>query len=108
MPVRKDSAGASDVKDHHFSSLLKNGHIELQKANVTAIAMVTPSIKKGVLFGYFLDKRQPANALQARVIDWVSGNYNYKMGSARIKKIGGSKYQKGFRTFSFAPRNIVI
>ena len=108
VPVRKDSAGAIGVTDHHFSSLLKNGHIELQTGNVTAIAMVTPAIKKGVLFGYFLDKRQPSNALQARVIDWVSGNYNYKMGSAKIKKIGSSKYREGFRTMSFAPRNITI
>ena len=70
--------------------------------------MVTTGIKKGVLYGSFLDKRQPANALQARVVDWISGNYNYKMGVGKIKKIGPSAYQKDFHSFSFAPRNITI
>ncbi|NIR98981.1 MAG: hypothetical protein GWO39_06485, partial [Gammaproteobacteria bacterium] len=70
------------------------GHIELQNAAVTAIAIVTPAVKKGVLYSYFLDKRQPANALQGRVVDWISGNYNYKMGVARIRRLGGSQYQR--------------
>lgn len=45
--------------------------------------------------------------LQPAVVDWISGNYNYKMGVARIKKLGESRYKKEFRSMSFAPRNIV-
>ncbi|MEW7972063.1 MAG: hypothetical protein AB2540_07135 [Candidatus Thiodiazotropha endolucinida] len=39
--------------------------------------------------------------------DQVRGNYNYKMGVARVKKIGESKYKSEFRSMSFAPRNVV-
>nr|VFJ94251.1 MAG: arsenite oxidase large subunit [Candidatus Kentron sp. LFY] len=93
--------------DFQFSELMKNGHIELSKAAVTAVAIVTPHVKQGVLYSDMLNPRQPSNALQGRVLDGISGNYNYKMGVARIRKIGESKYKKGFRSMSFAPRNIV-
>ena len=49
---------------------------------------------------------QPANALQGRVVDWISGNYNYKMGVAKLKVIGESPYKHTFRSMSFAPRDI--
>jgi len=92
--------------DYQFSSLMERGQIELSKGAVTAIAMVTPAIKKGVLFMNFLDKRQPSNAIQARVVDQISGNYNFKMGVGKIVRLGGSAYQKDQHSFSFAPRNI--
>jgi arsenite oxidase large subunit len=96
------------VENNHFQfkSLMEKGHIELQKAAITAIAIVTPIVKEGVLFSNFIDMRQPANTLTSRLVDQISGNYNYKMGVAEIKKIGTSQYQKEFRSFSFAPRNI--
>ncbi len=86
---------------------MKNGHIELSKAAVTAVAIVTPVVKKGMLYSNMIDMRQPSNALAARVVDQISGNYNFKMGVARVKKIGESQYKKEFRSFSWAPRNIV-
>ena len=89
-----------------FSELMKNGDIQLSKAAVTAVAIVTPVVKKGMLYANMLDMRQPSNALAARVVDQISGNYNFKMGVARIKKLGESKYKKEFRSFSWAPRNI--
>ncbi len=95
------------AEDFQFAELLKRGHIELSEGAATAVAIVTPAIKRGVLFSYFLDPRQPGNILQGRVVDSVSGNYNYKIGVARVKRIGESKYKQGFRAFSFAPRNIV-
>ncbi|MEW8692919.1 MAG: hypothetical protein AB2535_17920 [Candidatus Thiodiazotropha endolucinida] len=55
----------------------------------------------------FINTAQPSNALQGRVPDQISGNYNYKMGVARVKKIGESKYKSEFRSMSFAPRNVV-
>ncbi len=106
VPAQKDTILGVKGSDFQFSSLLKNGHIELLKGSVKAIAMVTPAIKEGVLFMDFLDKRQPSNAIQSRVVDQISGNYNYKMGVGKIKKIGGSKYQKEFGEMTFAPRNI--
>ncbi|MDM8559466.1 arsenate reductase (azurin) large subunit [Candidatus Parabeggiatoa sp. HSG14] len=93
--------------DHfQFDELMKRGHIELSKAAVTAVAIVTPHVKKGVLYSNMLDTRQPSNALTARVVDHISGNYNYKMGVAKIAKLGASKYKEEFRSMSFAPRNI--
>ncbi len=93
--------------DHfQFSELMKRGHIELSKAAVTAIAVVAPHVKKGVLYSNMLDPRQPSNSLTARVVDHISGNYNFKIGVAKIKKLGVSKYKKEFRSMSFAPRNI--
>ncbi len=94
--------------DHfQFSELMKRGHIELSKAAVTAVAIVTPHIKKGVMYSNMLDPRQPSNALTARVVDHISGNYNYKIGVAKVKKLGESQYKTEFRSMSFAPRNIV-
>lgn len=93
--------------DFQFSSLMKNGHIELTKAAITAVAMVTPAIKKSVIYMDFLHMQQPANALEGRVVDWVSGNYNFKMGVAKIRKLGVSPYKHQFRTMTFAPRDIM-
>jgi len=95
-------------KNHfQFSELKKRGHIELNKAAVTAVAIVTPVVKKGMLYANMLDMRQPSNALGVRIVDNISGNYNFKMGVARVKKIGESKYKHEFRSMSFAPRNVV-
>lgn len=92
---------------HQLSELMKRGHIELSKAAVTAVAVVTSHVKKGVLYANMLDTRQPSNALTARVVDQISGNYNYKMGVAKIQNLGASKYKEEFRSMSFAPRNII-
>jgi len=78
---------------------MKRGHIELSKAAVTAVAIVTLHVKQGVIY---------SNVLIARVVDQISGNYNYKMGVAKVKKLGESKYKTEFRSMSFAPRNIVL
>ncbi len=93
--------------DFNFAELMKNGWIQLDKAAVTAVAVVTPHVKKGTLYSNMLDMKQPSNVLQGRVPDQISGNYNYKMGVARIKKIGETKYKHDFRFMSFAPRNVV-
>ncbi|MDH5752794.1 MAG: arsenate reductase (azurin) large subunit [Deltaproteobacteria bacterium] len=108
VPVFKDTILGVEGSDFEFSSILKNKHVELQKGSAKAVAIVTPAIKKGVMFSNFLDKRNPSNALQGRVVDWISGNYNYKMGVAKIKKIGASKYKNDMRFMSFAPRNITV
>jgi arsenite oxidase large subunit len=107
VPGVKETILGIEADDYRFSALLRNGYIELSKAAITAVAMVTPAIKKGVLYADFLHTSQPANALEGRVVDWVSGNYNYKIGVARVKKIGESPYKRTFRSMSFAPRDII-
>ena len=106
VAVHKNTILGVGGSDFQFSKLMENGHIELQKAAVTAVAIVTSIVKQGMLYSNMIDMRQPSNSLQARVVDQISGNYNYKMGVARIKKIGESQYKKEFRSFSFAPRNV--
>ncbi len=106
VPAFKDTLLGVEGNNFQFSELMKRGHIELSKAAVTAVAIVTPTVKPGVLYANMLDTRQPSNSLTARVVDQISGNYNYKMGVAKIRKLGASKYKSEFRSMSWAPRNI--
>jgi arsenite oxidase large subunit len=86
---------------------MKAGHIELTKGAITAIAVVTPDIKKGVMFTDFNDHRSQANALTAAVPDSISGNWNYKMAIAKVRKVGESPYKKDMHAMSFTRRGIV-
>lgn len=106
VPGHKHTLKGVEGDDFQFSKLMEKGHIELTKAAITGVAMVTPAVKKGVLYMDFLHTAQPANALAGRVVDWISGNYNYKMGVGRVKKIGVSPYKDSFRTMSFKPRDV--
>ena len=108
VPSLVDTTLGIEGDDYSFSGQMRNGNVELSEAAVTAVAMVTRAVKKGVLYMDFLHTSQPANALEGRVVDWISGNYNYKMGVAKISKIGESPYKNTFRSMSFAPRDIVI
>lgn len=107
VPNFKQTIKGVHGSDFNFDDLMKNGWIKLDKAAVTAVALVTPHVKQGTMYSYFIYNAQPSNALQGRVPDQISGNYNYKMGVAKVKKIGESKYKHELRSFSFAPRNIV-
>ena len=106
MPSLKETTLGVESADYSFSGQMKAGNVELTRAAVTGVAMVTRHIKKGIIYMDFLHTSQPANALQGRVVDWISGNYNYKMGVAKVKKIGESPYKHTFRSMSFAPRDI--
>lgn len=106
VPVQVDTIIGIEGDDFTFTKLLENGHINLEKAAITAVAIVTPALKKGVMYMDFLHTSQPANALSGRVVDWISGNYNYKMGVGKVKKIGESPYKHDFRSMSFARRDI--
>jgi len=94
------------VKGLQFSDLLKKGHIKLSSASISATAIVTPATKQGVIYANFHDMKQAVNALTSSIPDNISGNYNYKMGVAKIKKVGKSEFKDDLRTMSFAPRNI--
>ncbi len=108
VPSLKDTTLGIEGDDYTFSGQMAAGNVELSEAAVTAVAMVTRAVKKGVLYMDFLHTSQPANALEGRVVDWISGNYNYKMGVASISKIGESPYKHTFRSMSFAPRDIEV
>jgi len=108
VPSLKETTLGVEGDDYSFSGQLKNGNVELLEAAVTGVAIVTRAIRKNVLYMDFLHTSQPANALEGRVPDWISGNYNYKMGVANIKKIGESAYKSQFRSMSFAPRDISV
>lgn len=107
VPGLKETVLGVHGSDYSFSGQMKAGNVELTKAAVTGVAMVTRHIKKGVMYMDFLHTAQPANALEGRIVDWISGNYNYKMGVAKVKKIGESPYKHSFRSMSFAPRDII-
>ena len=106
IPVQKDTIVGVEGDDFDFASLMKNGHIELTKASITAVAIVTPAVKHNMGYMDFLHTSQPANALAGRVVDWISGNYNYKMGVGNVRKIGESPYKTEMRSMSFARRDI--
>ncbi len=97
IPVQTDTIIGIEGDDFTFTKLMENGHIKLEKAAITAVAIVTPALKKGVMYMDFLHTAQPANALSGRVVDWISGNYNFKMGISKVKKIGVSPYKTNFR-----------
>jgi len=107
VPSLKEIIIGVEGADYSFSGQMAAGNVELTKAAVTGVAMVTRHIRKGVIYMDFLHTSQPANALEGRVPDWISGNYNYKMDVANVKKIGVSPYKHTFRSMSFAPRDII-
>ena len=107
VPSLKETILGVEGSDYSFAGQMKAGNVELSKGAVTGVAMVTRHVKKGVVYMDFLHIQQPANSLEGRVVDWVSGNYNYKMGVAQVKKIGETAYKNTFRSMSFAPRDII-
>ena len=68
--------------------------------------LIGPAVKENLGYMDFLHTAQPANALSGRVVDWISGNYNYKMGVGQVRKMGESPYKTQFRSMSFARRDI--
>ncbi|SEH04162.1 Arsenite oxidase subunit AioA [Candidatus Venteria ishoeyi] len=107
VPAFEDTLVGVGGNDFQFSELMKNGHIKLLKGAYEAVALVSDVVKQGVLYADALNTDQPSNSVQVRVVDNISGNYNYKLGSAKIKKIGESEFKKEFKRMSFVPRNIV-
>ncbi len=107
VPSLRETTIGVEASDYSFAGQMANGNVELSRAAVTGVAMVTRHIKKGVIYMDFLHPQQPANALQGRIVDWISGNYNYKMGVASVRKIGVSPYKDNLRSMSFAPRDII-
>lgn len=96
-----------EADELRFSWLEKNGHIRIGKGAVEAVALVTPAVARGVLFGYFLLPPNPFNALAHRVPDPITGNYRYKLGKAKLARTGESPYKADRRFLSFHRRDVV-
>ena len=69
-----------------------------------AVAIVTGSMKQGVLFTNFLHLRSPSNALVHRVPDPITNRYRFKLGKGRIEKVGESPYKNSPEAMSLKPR----
>jgi len=107
IPVWKDQQMGTNAGDTKFGVLLKNGHVKMTSASVSAVAIVTPALKKGVAFMYFLSPTQPANSLCARIVDPLTNQYRYKIGIGKVKRIGESPYKRDFHAMTFVRRDIV-
>ena len=106
VPIQKDFNLGVKGDDMWFSGIMKRGHIKLASGQFTAVAIVTPAIKKGVLFTNFLDTRSPTNSVTPMVPDPVSMNYRFKVGSGKVKKIGESPFKHDFAQMSLKRRDI--
>ena len=98
---------AMNASDASFTRLMADGHIELTSARIEAVAIVTPAVRPGVSFMFFLHTKNPANSLVARVPDPISNNYRFKLGVGKVSRIGESAYKHSFTQMSFAPRTII-
>ncbi|RMF87669.1 MAG: hypothetical protein D6736_12305 [Nitrospinota bacterium] len=106
VPVQKDFNMGVKSDDMWFSGLMKRGHIKLASGQFTAVAIVTPAVKRGVVYTNHLDKRQPFNSLSPRVPDPLTMNYRYKIAVGKVKKIGESPYKRDLSQMSFKRRDI--
>ncbi len=106
VPVQVSGFYGVQPNDFTFTELMKAGHIKLTKARINAVALVTPAVRKGVAWMYFLDPKQPANSLVARVVDPLTNNYRFKLGMGRVRKTGESPYKRSLEEMSFARRDI--
>ena len=107
VPVQKDFNLGVKSDDMWFSGLMKRGHIKLVSGQFSAVAIVTPAIKPGVVYTNFLRMDSPANTITPRVVDPLSMNYRFKVASAKVKRIGESPFKHRFSQMSFKRRDIV-
>ena len=107
VPVQKDFNLGVKADDMWFSGLMKRGHIKISSGQFSAVAIVTPAIKQGVVFTDFLKLESPANSITPRVPDPISLNYRFKIASGKVKRIGESPYKRRFDQMSLKRRDIV-
>lgn len=88
-----------------FTELQKQGHIRSGSGELQAIAMVTRTVRPGLLFGCFLYGRRMANSLVHRVPDPITNRYRFKLGKARIERLEQSPDPETLRHMSFKPRD---
>lgn len=96
-----------ELKPMLFETLLKKGYIKHVKGGFKAVVMVTPAVRPGVVFTYFLVPGAPANSLSPRVLDPVSQRPRYKLGTGKVRKLGESPYKHSHEMMTFVPRIII-
>ncbi len=106
VPVQKDYNQAQFSGDFNFTTLLKKGHIQLTRASITGVAVITDIVKPGVSWTYFMHPTQPANSLVPMVPDPISNRYRFKLGMGKIRKLGESPYKHRLEAMSFGRRDI--
>ncbi len=93
--------------DNSFTGLMKNGHIKITEASISAVAIITPAVKKGVMAALKFDMSNSVNDLIPQVPDPFSNHYRFMLAVAKVKKIGESPYKRSLNAMSFARRDIV-
>ena len=107
VPVQEDFNLGVKADAMRFSSLMQHNHIKIVSGQFTAVAIVTPQIKKGSVYTNCLVKNQPANTITPRVPDPLTLNYRFKVASATVKKAGVSPFKETFSQMSLKRRDIV-
>ncbi|MAF84784.1 MAG: hypothetical protein CL797_11885 [Chromatiales bacterium] len=93
------------LEDTMYTGLLKNGHIEFKSASVKLVAHVTANIRKGTTFSVcVIGGKNAINALSSSVTDPMSGNYRFKLGVGKVRKVGESPYKNDFSQMTFTSR----
>lgn len=93
--------------DMWFSGLMKRGHIKITQGQFTAVAMVTPVVKQGVVYTDFLKLNSPLNRITPRVPDPLTMNYNYKTANGKVTRLGETPYKRHFSQMTFKRRDLV-
>lgn len=106
--VLVQTGGFNRVHDEEitFTWLENNGHVKVSKGEIEAVAIVTPAVLRGVLFIYFLYPDNPANALSHQIPDPITHNYRYKLGKARLTRVGASPYKNDPKFMTFKRRDL--
>ncbi|MFZ5818020.1 MAG: arsenate reductase (azurin) large subunit [Bacillota bacterium] len=105
--VEDDGFILTEDNEWTFTERMKKGYIRTTSGRVTAIAMVTDAVRPGVMFTYFLWPGQPSNSLTHAVPDAITERYPWKLGKAKVRRLGESPFKHDTRFMSFVPRTII-
>ena len=104
--IQTGGFGRIKGEEIQFTWLLENGFIRTGAADVKAVAIVTESVKPGVIFSDFLEPGNSTNSLVHRVPDPITNRYRFKLSTGKVELIGPSPYKDDFRFMSFMPRYV--
>ncbi len=96
----------TDDSEWTFTEKMKRGYIRTTSGRCKAVAIVTDGMRQGVLFTNFIWSPSPANALVHAVPDVITETYPFKLGKAKVRRLGESPFKHSFREMSFIPRTL--
>ncbi len=97
----------TEADEWTFTKRMEKGYIRTTSGSIKAIAMVTDAVRPGVMFTYFLWPGQSANSLTHQVPDAITDRYPWKLGKAKVRRLGESPFKHDQRFMSFVPRTII-